>query len=345
MHYMRSQDLGFNKDQVMVIDTHGDDARDAFRDAVANISQVQSVSLSSSIPGGGNPGAYSQLENSKGDLQIANLDLYFVDFNYINQYKIQMVAGRPFSKDFLSDTTQAMVINESTARMLGYSTPQQAVGRRFQQWGRSGNIIGVMKDFHFRALQQPIKPLTMRIEPRRCSLLSVKMPAANISSTISAIESKWKALMPNRPFSYYFMDEFFNRQYKGEEKFGKLFLNFAVLAIFISCLGLLGLASYSTMQRTKEIGIRKVMGASVSRIVNLLSIDFLKLVLISFVIAGPVAWYFMNNWLNDFAYKTKISWWIFALAASVALLIALVTISFQAIRAAIANPIKSLRTE
>jgi putative ABC transport system permease protein len=166
-----------------------------------------------------------------------------------------------------------------------------------------------------------------------------------LPATISAIENKWKTLIPNRPFSYYFLDEFFDRQYRSEERFGKLFLNFAVLAIFISCLGLLGLASYSTMQRTKEIGVRKVMGASVSNIINLLSKDFLKLVLISFFIAAPLSWFFMHQWLEDFAYRINISWWVFAVAGITALLIALFTISFQAVRAAITNPVKSLRTE
>lgn len=345
MKYMRSQDLGFNKDQMMVIDTNGDKAKEAFRQAVAGIPNVVSTAMSGSVPGGGNPGAYSQIENKKGEMQIANLDLYFVDWDYIPQYQIKMVAGRAFSRDFGSDTTQAMILNEAAVKMFGYSSPQQAVGRRFSQWGREGKIIGVMKDFHFRALQQVIKPLSMRIEPNGCSLVSVKVSGGNLPATIKAIENKWKTLIPNRPFSYFFMDEFFDKQYKGEEKFGKLFLNFAVLAIFISCLGLLGLASYSTMQRTKEIGIRKVLGASVSGIVNLLSKDFLKLVLISFFIAAPIAWYFMDRWLRDFAYRVNIGWWVFVLAGVTAMAIALLTVSFQAIKAAVANPVKSLRTE
>jgi putative ABC transport system permease protein len=185
----------------------------------------------------------------------------------------------------------------------------------------------------------------MRIELKECDLVSVNVATAGLSNTISAIEKKWKTYIPNRPFSYFFLDEFFDRQYRGEERFGRLFLNFSILAIFISCLGLLGLASYSTMQRTREIGIRKVMGASVSNIVNLLSKEFLLLVVISFFIAAPVAWYFMHHWLLDFAYRTNISWWIFVAAGCTALLIALVTISFQAIRAAIANPVVSLRSE
>jgi putative ABC transport system permease protein len=345
MNFMQNQDLGFSKDQMMVIDTNGDPAKKTFEQAVKELPDVRSVAMSGSVPGGGNPGAYSEIENKKGDLQIANLDLYFVDFNYINQYKIKMVAGRGFSKDFATDTTQAMVLNEAAAKLFGYTSPEQAIGKRFKQWGREGKIIGVTKDFHFRSLQQEIKPLSMRIEPDGCNLVSINVAANNLPKTIAAIENKWKTLLPDRPFSYYFLDEFFNRQYRGEVRFGNLFLNFAVLAIFISCLGLLGLASYSTIQRTKEIGIRKVMGASVSNIVNLLSIDFLKLVFISFIIAAPLAWYFMHEWLKDFAYRININWWIFLVAGVTAVLIALFTISFQAIKAAIANPVKSLRSE
>jgi len=202
-----------------------------------------------------------------------------------------------------------------------------------------------MKDFHFRALQQPIKPLSMRIEPDNSNLISVNVTPANLPSTIAAIESKWKSLVPNRPFSYFFLDEFFDKQYRNEERFGKLFLNFAILAIFISCLGLLGLASYSTIQRTKEIGIRKAMGATVSNIVNLLSIDFLKLVFLAFIIATPVAWFAMYKWLQNFAYRSDFNWYVFAVAGVTAVIIAFFTVSFQAIKAAIANPVKSLRTE
>ena len=345
MNYMRSQDLGFSKDQMMILDTNGDPGKKAFQQAISSLPGVKSTAMSSSVPGGGNPGAYSEIENIKGDLQVANLDLYFVDFDYINQYKIKMVTGRGFSRAFATDTTQAMVLNEAAVKMFGYTSPQQAIGKRFKQWGREGKIIGVMKDFHFRSLQEPIKPLSMRIEPDGCNLVSANLSTGNLSKTIAEIEKKWKTIIPNRPFSYYFLDEFFDRQYRSDERFGKLFLNFAVLAIFISCLGLLGLASYSTMQRTKEIGIRKVMGASVSNVINLLSKEFLKLVFISFFIAAPIAWFLMHQWLQDFAYRINISWWIFLVACIIALLIALLTVSFQAIKAAVANPVKSLRTE
>ena len=345
MNFMRSQDLGFNKDQTLIIDTNGDPAREAFKQALTTIPGVKSVSLSSSVPGAGNAGAYSEIENKQGDLQVANLDVYFVDFDYLKQYDMKVVAGRAFSRDFLTDTTQAMILNETAVKLFGYTSPREAIGRRFKQWGREGRIIGVIKDFHFRSLQEEIKPLTMRIEPGNSDVVSAKVAAANLPATLAAIESKWKTMMPNKPYSYTFLNELFDRQYRAEERFGKLFLNFAILAIFISCLGLLGLAAYSTMQRTKEIGIRKVMGASIAGIVNLLSKDFLKLVIISFFIAAPVAWYFMDQWLQGFAYRTPIAWWIFAVAGIAALIIALTTISFQAVKAAVMNPVKSLRSE
>lgn len=345
MNYMRSQKLGFDKDHMLVVETNGDPAKDAFKQSLLGMPAVKSAALSSSVPGSGNPGAYSEIENKKGDLQIANLDLYFVDFDYIPHYKMEMVAGRPFSRDFITDTTQAMVLNERAVKLFGYSSPQEAVGRKFKQWGREGKIIGVVKDFHFRSLQEEIKPLSMRIEPGGCNLVSINVAGTNLPSTLAAIESKWKIAVPNRPFTYFFLDEFFDRQYRAEVRFGNLFLYFAILAIFISCLGLLGLASYSTFQRTREIGIRKVMGASVSGIVHLLSKEFMLLLIVAFFIASPLAWYVMNSWLQDFSYRLPISWWIFLVAGVIAIIVALLTVSFQAIKAAVANPVNSLRTE
>ena len=345
LNFMRQQDLGFSKDQMMIINTNRDPARDAFMNAMRRIPKVKAVTMSSSVPGGGNMGAYSQIQNAKGDMQIANLDLYFVDFEYLTQYNVKMAAGRTFSRNFMTDTTQAMVLNEAAVKMFGYHSPQDAIGRDFSQWGRKGKIIGVMKDFHFKSLQEEIKPLSMRIEPGDCGLVSIKVSPNNLPATITSIENKWNTLIPARPFSYFFLDDFFDKQYRSEQRFGKLFLNFAILAIVISCLGLLGLVSYSTMQRTREIGIRKVLGATVLNIVNLLSKDFLKLVAYAIIIASPIAWYAMHNWLQDFAYRIPITWWVFVVAALTAALIAILTVSFQAIKAAVSNPVVSLRSE
>ena len=345
LNYMRGMDLGFQKGLRMVIETNGDPAKLTFKQAVTNIPGVEQTAMSGSVPGGGNPGAYSEIQNKKGELQIANLPLYFVDFDYISFYDMKMLAGRSFNRSFMTDTTQSMILNEAALIAFGYKTPQEAVGRRFRQWGREGQIIGVVKNFHFESPQLAISPLSMRIEPDGCDLVSIKVSGDHLPQTIAAIEKKWNELVPARPFSYFFLDEFFDRQYKGQERFEKLFINFAVLAIIISCLGLLGLASYSTLQRTREIGIRKVLGASVPGIVNLLSKDFLILVGIAILIATPITWILMDHWLTDFAYRSPIGWWIFLVAGVLAALIAVITVSFQAIKAAIANPIKSLRTE
>jgi putative ABC transport system permease protein len=345
LSFMRNQDLGFNNQRMLVLDTHGDNHRTSLKNEISGLPNVLSTAMSSSVPGSGNPGAYSQVQNVKGDMQIANLDLYFVDFDYMKQYQMKMVAGRMFSRDFGTDTTHSMIINESAVRLFGYHSPQDAIGRKFSQWGREGQIIGVVKDFHFKSLQTEIKPLSIRIEPQGCDQISVNVSGANLPATIAAIGEKWRMVIPYRPFSYAFADEIFDRQYRSEERFGRLFLNFAILAIAISCLGLLGLASYATIQRTKEIGIRKVLGASVPRIVNLLSREFLLLVLIAFLIATPIAYFLMQSWLKDFYYRIAIPWWIFALGGVLSMVIAVLTISFQAIRAAMANPVESLKYE
>jgi putative ABC transport system permease protein len=345
LNYMRSQDLGFSKDQIIVINTNYDKNKATFKNSLSTIPGVVSTSFSSSVPGTDYNSAYSEVENRKGTMQKSNLDLAFVDFDYIPQFQLKFVAGRAFSQAFPTDSSQAMVINESAAQMLGYQSPQEAIGRNFNQWGRKGKIIGVLKDFHYRSLQQKIQPLTMRMEHWGYGLITIKVAAANLPATLHAIERNWNGIIPNRPFDYFFLDDAFDKQYRAEDRFGNLFFNFAVLAILISCLGLLGLASYSTIQRTKEIGVRKVLGANVSSIVNLLSVDFIKLVLIAFVIATPIGWLGMNKWLHDFAYRTSLSWQVFALAGAVAVAIAFFTISFQAIRAAMANPVKSLKAE
>ncbi|MCW3092850.1 MAG: transporter permease [Ferruginibacter sp.] len=345
LNFMRNRDLGFNKDQEIILETNFDKNKDALKQSLSSVPGVLSTSYSSSVPGGNHTSAYSEMENKKGETQRTNLNLYFVDFDYVSQYNLKVVAGRAFSKDLATDSTQAMMINESAAKSLGYNAPGEAVGKKFDQWGRKGKIIGVVKDFHYRSLQQSIEPLTMRIEPGAFNLISIKVSAANLSTTIQAIKDKWQTYIHNRPFDYYFLDDFFNQQYRAENNFGNLFFNFAILAIFISCLGLLGLSSYSTLQRTKEIGVRKVLGASVSNIVSLLSIEFIKLVLIALIIASPIAWFGLHKWLQDFAYRTDITWWVFAFSGIIAVMIAFFTISFQAIKAAVANPVKSLRTE
>ena len=255
------------------------------------------------------------------------------------------MAGRGFSRDFPADSIQALIINEATAANYGYSSPEEAVGKRFSQWGREGQIIGVIKDFHTRSLQQRINPLTMRIAPGDLSLISLQINGDGIPGTLAAIEQQWAALVPHRPFDYFFLDDAFDNQYRNETRFGKLIICFAGLAIFIACLGLFGLVTFTARQRTKEIGIRKVLGATVANVVALLSKDFLKLVMIGFLVAIPVAWYALNGWLDNFAYRIDVGVGVFLLAGLAAALIAIATVSWQSIRAALANPVDSLKDE
>ena len=345
LDYMRSRDLGFDKQQELVIDEHNDVHKAAFRQEVARLPNVQSAALSGSVPGEGYYTANTSLENSRGEMQPAIVDLTYVDFGYLEQYKMKLLAGRFFDPNIATDTMQAMIINEKAVEFLGYSRPEQAVGHRFEQWGKKGVIIGVIGNYNFEGLQQEIKPLTICINLDDCNYLSAKVSTRDLPATMAAIRKTWEGMAPNRTFDYFFLDQRFDRQYRAEVRFGRLFINFAVLAIFISCLGLLGLASYSTIQRTKEVGVRRVLGASVAGIVRLLSMEFLVLVGVAFLVAVPVAWYLMHRWQENFAYKAGLGWWIFAGAGVLAMMIAFGTISYQAVRAATASPVKALRTE
>ncbi len=345
LKFMRSQDLGFNKEQKLILDTRDDSAKLAFRDEVSRMPGVLAIGMTNITPGLGDYTNDCQLENAKGDMQKTNSVAYFVDYDFIDVMGMKMVAGRNFSRAFSMDTAKSMILNETAVRLLGYPSPDKAIGKRFEQFGMQGLIVGVLKDFHFRSLQEAIKPLTMRLPPKGGDLLCLKLDGHRIPATLAAIQEKWKTMLPSRPFSYFFLDELFDRQYRAEDRFGRLFLNFAILAIFISCLGLMGLASYSTLQRTKEIGVRKVVGASVGNIVFLLSKDFLKLVLWAFLVAAPLSWIFVHGWLEGFAYRITAYWWIYAIAGIGAVLVALLTISFQSVKAALANPVKSLRSD
>lgn len=348
LDYMRNQTLGFKKDQMLVIDFRFDGAVqqkiETFKQQLGNHPKVQSVSASSSVPGENNNGAFSEIENPAGDMQASNVNLFYVDHDFLNQYQMPLAAGRAFSRDFATDTA-ALIVNEALVRSYGYASPEDIIGKRFAQWGVEGPIVGVVKDYHFRSLQQAIEPMTIRLEPTNARFLSLNIASDDMPRTVAALEQQWQTLAPQRPFNYFFLDEAFNQQYRAEVRFGELFIYFAGLAIFIACLGLLGLISYTIVQRTQEIGIRKVLGASESSIVRLLSKDFLALVLVAFVVAVPVAWYALDQWLADFAYRVAMPWWIFALAGLLATLIAMLTVSFQSVRAATANPVDSLRIE
>lgn len=353
MRYLRSSDLGFVKDQQIVIPLRSTTAKTIYSSLKNDIKSnrlVQNAGAALYYPGILNPGNMNLYREGKTMNESKNVWFNWVDESLLQTLDIKPIAGRLFSKDFPSDTSLRIILNEVAIKQIGFTSPQQAIGGKVNfDWGEktySWTIIGVVKDFHFQDLHVPITPFAFQLsEQPNYNYLIIHSKAADISSLVTSIRASWHKLNPNEPFEYSFLDEDFQRNYESENRLASIVGYFTIIAILISCLGLLGLATFSAEQRTKEIGVRKVLGASVTGIVTLLSKDFLKLVAISIVIASPIAWWVMNKWLQDFAYRTNIGWTVFVITTVAAMLIALITISFQAIKAAIANPVKSLRTE
>jgi putative ABC transport system permease protein len=297
----------------------------------------------------------------KGAQNSQLVNFLSVGNNFLNVMGIQLKEGRNFSEKFPGDTLNngipggpleqnigSAILIETAVKELGIPSP--AVGKQLF-WSSDADtmyyitVVGISKDFHFTSLRNEIKPFAFFLSNRRVDNFTIKLSTDNLKGTIANLENTWKKFSPDRPFEYNFLDQTYAGLYQSESRFQKVFISLVILGIVIACLGLLGLSTFAAQQRIKEIGIRKVLGASVPNVVGLLSMDFLKLVLTALILAVPIAWYFMNNWLEDFAYRIHIQWWIFILAAIIAMVIAFFTISFQAIKAAIANPVKSLRTE
>ena len=345
---MLNKNLGFDKDQQMIIDFNWDgqilDNIEMVKTELKQLPEVSSVAGSRTVPGTHFPAAGTEIETVNGGMEHFEPFLYEIDFDFIPHYEIEMVAGRPYSREFVTDSVSAMIVNEAAVKSFGYADPADIIGKKFEQWGREGTVVGVVKDFNYMSLHQEVAPLSMRYS-RFGKYLSLKIKTGDIQRSIAQVEQKWAELAPHRPFLYRFLDDCFNEQYQADFRFRKLFTLFSFLAILIACLGLFGLATYSAMLRTKEIGIRKVLGAEVSSIVALLSQDFIKLVLVSIFVATPLAWFAMNEWLKIYAYKININWWVFVLAGLVAVVVAMITVGYHAILSARANPIKSLRTE
>jgi len=281
------------------------------------------------------------------EFRIANVR---VDHSFIDTYGIHLAAGRNFSVEFPTDSTEAFILNETAVKKIGWPSADAAIGKTFQYGSRKGRIIGVVKDFNYESLHQPVTPIVMYIVPQNFNSISVKIRPdrpEDVAATLDFLKQKWQEFRPNFPFQYSFIDERYEELYRSEHRLGQIFGVFSLLAVFIACLGLFGLASYMAEQRTKEIGIRKVLGASMSNIVLLLSKEFTRLVIVATLAAWPIAYYAMNNWLQEFAYRININdqTATFFLAAALAFGIALLTISMQSIKAALGNPIKALRYE
>ncbi len=352
LKYIQEKKLGYNRDHILVLPMDGNIMKnlDAIKTEMKTIAGVRSLSAASFTPVAIH-GGYSMRKPEMSENANIAVKANPVDEDFIKTSDLKLIAGTDFIKQDIIDADKSdqdsavfhFILNESAAAKLGY-TAEQAINKPLVMGGRKGFIKGVLKDFHFQSLHIPIGALVL-FPANWTRHLMIKTESGNITQTISALESKWKKLVPHRPFEYRFLDDDYQKMYNSEIRLGKVLKIFSGLAILLACLGLVGLSSYSAQQRIKEIGIRKVMGASVLNIVNLLSKDFILLAIIAIVIAIPVAWWATHNWLADFTYRITVGWWIFAVAGITAVLITLLSVSFQAIRAALINPVKSLKSE
>ena len=345
INYLRTKNAGYDRENLLYMPLEGNLQKNfaSFKQELQHQPGIKSVTCSQSDPlevGSSTQGVKWPGKDTTQLLLFAN---NAISYDYIKTMGIQLIGGRDFSDQYGTDTTN-YIINEASAKKMGYKDP---VGKEMTMWDRKGTIVGLMKDFHYNTLHSAIEPLILRLQPKteNWGVVIIRAEGGKTPDAIANTEKVFKKFNPNFPFKYFFADQEYANQYKSENVVNKLSNYFAFLAIFISCLGLFGLASFTAEQRTKEIGVRKVLGASVSNLVGMLSLDFIKLVLLATLIAFPVAWYFLKNWLEKYAYRIDIEWWYFAIAALSAIAIALLTVSYQAIRASLMNPVKSLKTE
>jgi putative ABC transport system permease protein len=350
LQFMRSQDLGVDIEQTLilkgpssVLDSLYDGIFTPFKEEVLKMPNVQSMTSSAYVPGDEiywtNGVKWVHPESNSFTIYTQG-----VDDDFLDAYQLGIVNGRNFSKE-MGNENHACLLNEKAASLLGFPSPESAINEKVRRGGDTLTVVGVTKDFHHLGLQKAIDPVIFLYRPGSRSYLSLKVGTGDMQATVAEVQQKWEQHFPDDPFNYFFLDQFFDQQYQSDTMFGQLFTFFALLAIFVASLGLFGLASYDVLQRTKEIGIRKVLGATTAGLVTLLSKDFLKLVFLAFLVATPLAYFFMEKWLADFAYHTNIGWWVFVLAGVVAVTVAFLTVSFQSTKAALANPVKSLRSE
>ncbi|SDQ12854.1 ABC transporter permease [Flagellimonas zhangzhouensis] len=350
LRYIQGKDLGYAKDQVLVIrGVNGlEGNRTAFKNEVEQLSQTSTATLSSYLPtpSSRSDSSFMRKEDRSQEKAI-NMQQWRVDEDYISTMGLTLISGRNFDTARYASDSTGIILNEKAVSILG-KTPETVLGQQFVNDFDDESlitVIGVIKDFHFESLRTQVESLALFYGGEFASNLSVKLNEGDVTRTIADIENIWMDIAPTQPFEYYFMDDSFNTSYEAEQRLGQIFMIFTILSILIACLGLFGLAAFNAQKRVKEIGVRKVLGAGVGQIVYRLSMDFLKLVGLSVIIALPLGWYAMDRWLEDFSYRIDIPWWIFALSALLAVGVALLTVSYQSIKAAIVNPVKSLRTE
>jgi putative ABC transport system permease protein len=343
---VRNQDLGFNKNAMLLLPTNRDTAINNHLEFVKNefkeLKGVRSVSASSTVPGQSTNNLYTGVEITDGKMSPTNINYNFVDHDYITTYDIKLAAGRNFSREVKADDTTAFIINEAGMKDFGW-TPEQAIGKKVEM-GHKGKIIGVMKDFNYRSLHMKVEPI-MFVLTRGAGQLSIRLDEHDIPATVASIKEKWNQLVPHLPFDYKFLDAEYDRQYKADQQLGKVVGIFTGLSILIGCLGLLGLASFAVERRTKEIGVRKVLGASVANVVILIAREFVLLILIALIIATPITWYLIQRWEQNFTLQAAINPLRFLMAGVFVFIVAWLSIGFLSFRAATANPTKALRHE
>ncbi len=353
IRFMRDQPLGFNTDQQIVIPFRSKESRQAYqalRNEILQNSQVTGASGTSYYPGILNPSDMNVFLPGQSVNEDGTVKTNWVAPDFMKTMGFEMAAGRMFSAEFPGDTNYKMVVNEATLRKFAIPL-DKAVGQTLHfNMGDAGlgslEIVGVVKDFHFQDMHQAIEPYAFFLSSNgNYNYLITHLNTKDVRKVLPFLESKWKALIPDEPFSYSFLNEDFQRNYAADARTARIVNSFTIISILISCLGLFGLATFAAQQRIKEIGVRKVLGASIGSIVGLLSGDFIKLVIVSIVIATPLTWYVMDQWLQDFAYKISVQWWMFVLAGALAVIIAMITVSSQAVKAAVTNPVKSLKAE
>jgi len=349
LRYMKNAHLGFDKEYMLVVPIQSDTGRkqhETIKNELLTRPGIIGATACLRAPISGTAiVTYGRIEGASRE-QAFLIYHNFVDTDYVDNFGIEMVAGRNFSREYSTDLKEAFIINEATFRKSGFTSAEEAIGKRFLTgMGLQGKIIGVMKDFHISSFHQEIEPMLLSYDPEYFWEMSVKIKSTDVPSSIASIEKTFKKFIPEYPFDYSFLDEDIQSLYQGEEQIGRIIRTFSIIAILIACMGLFGLADFAAQRRTKEIGIRKVMGATASNIILLLSTDFTKWVLLANILAWPVAYYAMNRWLLGFAYRTSIGFWPFILGAFFTFAIAMITVSYQAIKSALANPMESLRYE
>ncbi len=344
---VRNRDLGFTKDATLILPTNRDTVitkhLDAVKHELMKVDGVISVAGSSTVPGQSSNNLYSEIEITEGKMSPTNINTNFVDHDFIPGYEIKIIAGRNFSRDTKADDTTAFILNETAVKDFGW-TPENAIGRKVRQQGPSGRVIGVIKDFHYVSLHHAVAPLMLRLD-NWVGRLAIRLKSDNIPATVERVGATWKALVPNLPYTFNFLDQQYDKQYKADAQLGNVASVFSGLAIFVGCLGLLGLTSFSVERRVKEIGIRKVLGASIQNVMLLIAKEFVVLIGIAFVVAIPITWYLVNKWLTNFTEHIAIGAWPFVVAGLSVLTVACLTISWLSFNAASSNPTEALRNQ